>query len=185
MSESDPSAASSPEPRPGPPGDLSTDLYNELRGLAGGKLASESHEFTLQATALVHEAWLKLSAMERQQWTSRRHFVGAAAETMRRILIDRARRRNRVRHGAALQRVDFDSVDVAETAPDDVLLRVDEALEKLAAGAPGHAELVKLRFFMGLSIADAAGVLGVSPATARRQWAYVRAWLMVELRRPE
>ena len=165
--------------------DLLPEIYQELRRLAAARLEQESHEFTLQATALVHEAWIKLAGMNRQHWQSRGHFFGAAAETMRRILIDRARRRNRVRHGGSLQRVDLDSVDMAEAVPDEILLRLDEALEKLAAESPEKTELVKLRFYMGLRLDEAAEILGISPATAKRHWAYARAWLFAELRREE
>ena len=165
--------------------ELLPEVYHELRRLAAARLEHEPHEFTLQATALVHEAWLKLAASDNQAWHSRGHYFGAAAEAMRRILIDRARRRNRVRHGGALQRVELDSVDVADAVPDEVLLRLDDALEKLAADSPGKAELVKLRFYMGLRIEEAAGILEISLATAKRHWAYARAWLFAELRRAE
>jgi RNA polymerase sigma factor (TIGR02999 family) len=158
-------------------------VYDELRKLAAHKMANEAPGQTLQPTALVHEAWLKLVGLGPQSWNSRGHFFGAAAEAMRRILIDRARKRNRERHGRGLQRIDLDQVDVAVTADDDTLLRVSEALDKLAGEAPEKAELVKLRYFAGLSIPDAAQALGISPATAKRHWAFARAWLFAELRR--
>src|SRR6185436_20071618 len=142
-------------------------VYAELRKLAAHKMAHEAEGQTLQPTALVHEAWLKLTGSS-QQWNHRGHFVGAAAEAMRRILIDRARKRKRERHGHGLQRLNFDDVDVAITTDDEVLLCVNDALEKLAGEAPAKAELVKLRYFAGLSINEAAQALGISEATAKR-----------------
>ncbi len=156
-------------------------VYEELRHLAAAKMANEALGHTLQPTALVHEAWLRLVRSGPQHWTSAGHFFGAAAEAMRRILIDRARQRGRVCHGADLARVDLSQVDVALTTDDDLLLRVDGALEKLALEAPDKAQLVKLRFFAGLSIAEAAEALGIAPATAKRHWAFARAWLFSEL----
>lgn len=155
-------------------------VYEELRKLATAKMAHEPPGQTLQPTALVHEAWLRLAGSN-QQWNGRGHFFAAAAEAMRRILIDRARKRSRERHGAGLQRVNLDSVDFAATSEDETLLALDEALGKLAAEAPEKAELVKLRYFTGLSIADAARALGISNATAKRHWTYARAWLYCEL----
>src|SRR5262249_2356797 len=131
-------------------------VYEELRKLATHKMANEAAGQTLQPTALVHEAWLKLVGTERTHWNSRGHFFGAAAEAMRRILIDRARKRGRDRHGHGLHRIDLDRVDVAVTSDDDTLLLVNEALEKLAGEAREKAELVKLRYFAGLSIEEAA-----------------------------
>ena len=156
-------------------------VYEELRKLAASKMAQEAPGQTLQPTALVHEAWLRLVGSEAQHWNSRGHFFGAAAEAMRRILIDRARKRGRVRHGGGLVRLDLSQLDVAITTDEDLLLRVDEALEKLALEAPDKAQLVKLRFFVGLSIAEAAEALGIAPATAKRHWAFARAWLFTEL----
>jgi len=158
-------------------------VYDELRRLAAQKMANEKPGQTLQATALVHEAWLKLAGSNQQQWRDRRHFFGAAAEAMRRILIDRARKRNRTRHGHGLARVDLQQIEIAETANDQQLLVVDEALRKLAAESPERAELVKLRYFVGMSIPDAAQALGISEATAKRQWNYVRLWLFKEIQR--
>jgi RNA polymerase sigma factor (TIGR02999 family) len=158
-------------------------VYEELRKLAAARMANEAPGQTLQATALVHEAWLKLLGPGQEHWSGRGHFFGAAAEAMRRILIDRARRRNRERHGRGLRRIELDQVDVAVTTNDETLMMVSEALDKLALEAPEKAELIKLRFFTGLSIPDAAGVLGISPATAKRHWAYARAWLFAELKR--
>jgi RNA polymerase sigma factor (TIGR02999 family) len=156
-------------------------VYKELRLLAAAKIAQEAPGQTLQPTALVHEAWLRLVGPGKTHWNGRGHFFGAAAEAMRRILIDRARKRHRERHGHGLVRVDIANLDVAITTDDDLLLRVDEALEKLEAEAPERARLVKLRFFTGLSIAEAAEAMGVAPATANRHWAFARAWLLAEL----
>jgi len=157
-------------------------VYQELRRLAAQKMAREPEGQTLQPTALVHEAWLKLSGSS-QKWNHRGHFFAAAAEAMRRILIDRARKRKSQRRGHGLQRLNLDDVDVAATADDDTLLSLNEALDKFAAEAPGKAELVKLRYFAGLSIPEAAQALGISEATAKRHWAYARAWLFAELKR--
>jgi RNA polymerase sigma factor (TIGR02999 family) len=158
-------------------------VYEELRKLAAARLANERAGQTLQPTALVHEAWIKLSGSERQSWNGRAHFFGAAAVAMRRILIDRARRRNRIRHGGGLQRINLDSVDVAMTTDDQTLLELDNALQKLALDSPERAQLVDLRFFAGLTLAEAAKVRGISLATAKRHWAYARAWLLCELER--
>jgi len=157
-------------------------VYEELRRLATAKMANEKPGQTIQPTALVHEAWLKLVASNEQQWQNRRHFFAAAAEAMRRILIDRARRRNRSRHGHGLLRVDLDEVDVAITTQDETLIAVDEALGRLEQDAPDRAALVKLRYFVGLSIPDAAKTLGISESTAKRQWTFARAWLFRELK---
>lgn len=155
-------------------------VYEELRKLAAAQMAHEPAQ-TLQATALVHDAWLKLGGAG-HDWHSRGHFFAAAAEAMRRILVDRARRRNRQRHGAGLERVDLDSVDLAATTTDDdTLLRLDAALTRFATEEPDKAELVKLRYFSRLSIPDAARALGISEATAKRHWTYARAWLYSEL----
>jgi len=156
-------------------------VYEELRHLAAAKLAHEAPGQTLQPTALVHEAWLRLVGSGKDNWNGRGHFFGAAAEAMRRILIDRARKRHRERHGHGLVRIDFSQLDVAITTDDNMLLRVNEALEKLEKEAPGRAQLVKLRFFTGLSITEAAEALGIAPVTAKRHWAFARAWLLTEL----
>ena len=158
-------------------------VYQELRKLASARMAQEKPGQTLQATALVHEAWLKLVKPGPQNWNSRGHFFGAAAEAMRRILVDRARMRKRERHGYGLQRVDLDKIDVAIATDDDSVLLVSEALDKLAAEDPEKAKLIQLRFFAGLSIEDAANALGISPATAKRHWAFARVWLFAELRK--
>lgn len=150
--------------------------------MAVAKMAREKPGQTLQATALVHEAWLKLGGGQEQSWQNRRHFFGAAAEAMRRILIDRARKRNRTRHGAGLERVDLQSIEIAETATDGQLLAINEVVERFAEESPERAELVKLRYFVGLSIPDAAEAMGISESTAKRQWTYARAWLFKELK---
>jgi RNA polymerase sigma factor (TIGR02999 family) len=157
-------------------------VYEELRKLAAVRLANEAEGQTLQPTALVHEAWLKLAGAHQQQWNGRGHFFGAAAEAMRRILIDRARKRNRERHGAGLQRVNLDSVDLATNTDDETLLRLNDALERFALESPEKAALIKLRYFAGLGLAEAAAANGISLATAKRHWAYARAWLLCELK---
>jgi RNA polymerase sigma factor (TIGR02999 family) len=159
-------------------------VYNELRRLAAARLSQEAPGQTLQPTALVHEAWLRLAGSSNQHWKGRGHFFGAAAEAMRRILIDRARKRQRGRHGHGLVRIDLSQLDIAETADDDLLLRVNEALAKLEREAPERARLVKLRYFTGLSISEAAEALGIATATANRHWAFARAWLLAELQTP-
>jgi len=163
--------------------DLLPLVYDELRRLAAYKLANEAPGQTLQTTALVHEAWLSLAGNGDSQWQNRTHFLSAAAEAMRHILIDRARRKNRMRHGKGLQRVNLEQVDLATAADDDTLLRVDEALTKLAKEDPVKAQLVKLRYFVGLSIPEAATAMGMSESTAKRAWAYARAWLYDELKK--
>jgi len=160
-------------------------VYDELRRLAAARLSKEAPGQTLQPTALVHEAWLRLVGSENEHWNGRRHFFGAAAEAMRRILIDRARKRHRKRHGEGLVRIDFNSLDVAITTDEELLLRVNEALEKLEAEAPERAQLVKLRFFAGLSVSESAEALGIAPATAKRYWTFARAWLLAELKDSE
>jgi RNA polymerase sigma factor (TIGR02999 family) len=156
-------------------------VYDELRKLAAQRLAHESPGQTLEATALVHEAYLRLVGSQAASWNSRGHFFSAAAEAMRRILIENARRKRAEKHGGDLKRVDIDGVDVSEGAPSSDILAVDEALCRLAAEDPVKAELVKLRYFGGLSVEDAARVLGISRATADRYWAYARVWLYSEL----
>ncbi len=157
-------------------------VYGELRRLAAGRMAREAPGQTLQATALVHEAWLRLVGPATVQWNGRGHFFGAAAEAMRRILLERARRKGRVRHGGHLQRVDLAGVSLATEDCDEVILAVDEALEKLAQESPQKAQIVKLRYFVGLEHAEIAEVLGVSEPTVRRYWAYARSWLYAELK---
>ena len=161
-------------------------VYDELRHLAAAKLAREAPGQTLQATALVHEAWLRLAGEQRRQWQGRTHFLAAAAEAMRRILIDNARRKRAVRHGGDLKRVSIDDSTAQIAAPaenEDEMLAVHEAVDRLAAHNARKAELVKLRYFVGLTIEQAAEVLGISEPTAKRDWAYARAWLFREIGR--
>src|SRR3954453_14312982 len=151
--------------------------YEELRKLAAQKLAKEKPGQTLQGTALVHEAYLRLVDVARfPNWDSRGHFF-AAAEAMRRILIDNARRKRTEKHGGGRRRQDLDEVEIVAGEPAEDLLALDEALTRLATEDPAKAELVKLRYFAGLSIEESAGALGISVATAKRRWAYARAWL--------
>ena len=157
-------------------------VYQELRKLAASKMAHETPGQTLQATALVHEAWLRLAGGDQPNWENRGHFFAAAAEAMRRILIERARRRARLRHGGQWQRVDLEHVSVAVEDPDDTVLAINDALEKLAREDALKAQIVKLRYFVGLGQQEIAGLLGVSEPTVRRHWAYARAWLWAELK---
>ena len=157
-------------------------LYGELRKLAAQKMANEPPGQTLQPTALVHEAWLRLVGSGQEHWNNRGHFFGAAAEAMRRILVERARKKARVRHGGRLERVDLERVLLAVQDNDDTILAIDEALEKLAAQSPAKARVVKLRYFSGMEHAQIAEVLGVSEPTVRRHWAYARSWLYAELK---
>jgi RNA polymerase sigma factor (TIGR02999 family) len=156
-------------------------VYEELRRLAASRMAHEMPGQTLQPTALVHEAWLRLVANETPQFKNRAHFFAAAAEAMRRILIDRARHRRAVRHGGGQQRVELDQVELPFPGDDDQLLAVNEALDKLAAVQPLEAELVKLRYFVGLTHAETAEALGISVRTAKYYWAHARAWLFREI----
>jgi RNA polymerase sigma factor (TIGR02999 family) len=165
-------------------GELLPLVYHELRRLAAHKMSAESAGHTLQPTALVHEAWLKLVDSPAQSWQNRAHFFGAAAEAMRRILIDRARRKNRQRRGSGAEHLDADEIEIASPAPDDQLLALNEALNRFATLEPQQAELVKLRYFVGLKIEEAAEILGISEATAKRWWVYARAWLFDELSTP-
>ena len=163
--------------------DLLPLVYDELRRLAAARLAAEKPGQTLQATALVHEAYLRLVGPDAgTPWNGRGHFFAAAAEAMRRILVEAARRKGRVRHGGGLARHDAAHLDVPAADPDDDVLAVDEALTRLAAEAPEKAELVKLRYFAGLTLEQAAACQGVSLATAKRRWAVARAWLYDALR---
>ncbi len=160
-------------------------VYDELRKLAAHKMAQEAPGQTLQPTALVHEAWLRLGGDAQPAWENRAHFFAAAAEAMRRILIEKARRRERRRHGGQLQRVELDAVEIAAPLPDDDLLALDEALSRLADLDPPAAQLVKLRFFVGLGHAHAAQILGLSRSGADRTWVFARAWLFQQLRAGE
>jgi RNA polymerase sigma factor (TIGR02999 family) len=157
--------------------DLLPLVYDELRKLAAYKLAHEPPGQTLQPTALVHEAWLRLAGSENPRWENRRHFIAVAAEAMRRILIERARRRQRVRHGAGQERLDIDEIEIATPESDERLIQVHEALDQLAGEDPTKAEIVKLRFFIGLTDHEVAEVLGLSERTVDRHWAYAKAWL--------
>ena len=156
-------------------------VYNELRRMAAYKMSTEPAGHTLQPTALVHEAWLKLVDSPNQSWQNRAHFFGAAAEAMRRLLIARARRKMSQRRGSGAAHLDVDELEIASPTPDDQLLALNEALNRFTALEPRQAELVKLRYFVGLKIEEAAEVLGISKATAKRWWAYARAWLFNEI----
>jgi RNA polymerase sigma factor (TIGR02999 family) len=164
-------------------------VYEELRKLAAQRLAHEQPGQTLQATALVHEAYLRLVASgeapapPEQHWSSRRHFFAAAAEAMRRILIERARHKQRLRHGGGRQRLDLDQLDLGEYKSSETLLALDAALEQLAAADHMVAEVVKLRYFAGLTIEQTAAALDISVRTTNRHWAYARAWLYQQLSR--
>jgi RNA polymerase sigma factor (TIGR02999 family) len=161
-------------------------VYDELRQLAAQKLAQEKPGQTLQATALVHEAYLRLVDVEVvQHWNSRGHFFAAAAEAMRRILVERARRKGRIRHGGGLRRVDLLDAEVAAPDGDEQLLLLDKALTRLAVGRPQAAEVVKLRFFTGLTLEEVAPILAISPRTCRRLWAFARAWLRRDMERSD
>jgi RNA polymerase sigma factor (TIGR02999 family) len=159
-------------------------VYEELRKLAAQRMAQEAPGQTLQPTALVHEAYLRLVNVEKaQHWNSRGHFFAAAAEAIRRILIDNARRKHRIKHGGGLKRVDLDSADGISVAAPDELLVIDDAICKLAVEDPDAAKLVKLRYFAGLSVEQAAEMIGLSRSTAYERWAYARAWLSCEMHR--
>jgi len=158
-------------------------VYDELRRLAAHRMALEAPGQTLQATALVHEAYLRLVGDPDRQWNGAHHFFVAAAEAIRRILIDNARRKQRLKHGGNLERIDVEHVDLASPLPEEQLLAVDEALDRLAVVNPRAAEVVKLRFFAGLTGSQTAGQLGVSAATVERTWAFARAWLFQEIQR--
>src|SRR5262245_19131842 len=173
IEQGDPSAAEQLQPL----------VYDELRQLAAHRLAHEKPGQTLQATALVHEAYLRLVDGDRaQQWNSRGHFFAAAAEAMRRILVENARRKKAARHGGDHQRIDLDAAEVAATSTSANLLVLDEALANLTREDPSAAELAGLRLYAGLSVEEAAEVLGISRATAFRHWTYARAWLQAQLR---
>jgi RNA polymerase sigma factor (TIGR02999 family) len=158
-------------------------VYHELRRLAAARMAHERPDQTLQPTALVHEAWLRLAGHENQAWNGRAHFFGAAAEAMRRILIENARRKGAARHGGGQARLDIEEIEISAAGTDDELLAVHEALDKLATRDRQKAELVKLRYFVGLTTEEAAKVLGISVPTADRWWIFCRAWLFEEIER--
>jgi len=167
MGESDPKAAE----------ELLPLVYQQLRKLAAAQMAQQAPGQTLQPTALVHEAWLKLAGTEPQAWKDRKHFFSVAAEAMRQILIDRARKKQAQRHGGGAERVDVDGVEIASPAPDDKLLQLNEALDEFAAIQPAKAEVVKLRFFVGLKEKEIADLLGITERTVQRYWSYAQVWL--------
>ena len=156
-------------------------VYEELRRLAAHKMSQEPPGQTLEATALVHEAYIRLVGSNSHGWSSRTHFFSAAAEAMRKILIDNARRKQRLKRGGGQNRVDLENAEIAAAEPSTDILALDEALSKLAKKDPVKAELVKLRYFAGLTIEQAAGMLGISITTTKRHWTYARAWLFREL----
>ena len=160
-------------------------VYHQLRLLAAQKLSAESPGQTLQATALVHEAYIRLVGAENPNWNSRGHFFAAAAEAMRRILIENARRKLRIKHGGEHQKIDLDQADLAIVGPSEDLIALDEALEKLSKNDKVKADLVKLRYFAGLTGKQAAEVLGISHSTADEHWAYAKAWLRFEITKGE
>jgi RNA polymerase sigma factor (TIGR02999 family) len=163
--------------------DLLPLVYDELRKLAATKMAAENPGHTLNATALVHETYLRLVDGDKaQHWNSRGHFFAAAAEAMRRILIDQARKKKSRKHGGGLERVPLEEVEIGIPQPTDDLLAVNDVLEKFERLDKSAADLVKLRYFAGLTLAQAADILGISSSTADRQWAYARAWLHAELK---
>ena len=173
MREGDPRAAE----------ELLSHVYHQLRALAAAKMAHEAPGQTLQPTALVHEAWLRLGGGEGARFPDRAYFFAAAGEAMRRILVEVARRKKRLKHGGNLERVDIDNVDLVAPLPDDDLLALDEALTRLAEFDPRAANLVKLCFFVGLTQEQAAKELGISVATVERTWAFARAWLFREIQK--
>ncbi len=157
--------------------DLLPLVYEELRRLAAARMAREAAGQTLQPTALVHEAWLRLVGEGNRSWENRAHFFGAAAEAMRRILIENARRKSRLKRGGDQVRVDIAELELADTTPDDKILLIDEALEKLKAEDPEKARIVVLKFFGGLTNHEVAQSLGVTERTVERQWAFAKAWM--------
>ena len=157
-------------------------VYDELRRLAAHKMSLQPAGQTLQATALVHEAYLRLVGDEEKRWESRKHFFSAAAEAMRHILIDRARRRLRVRHGEKAERVPLDEVEIAAPAKEEIILQLNDALEELQRVSAEQAEIVKLRFFAGFSEPEIAQILDLSERSVQRQWSYAKAWLFERIR---
>jgi RNA polymerase sigma factor (TIGR02999 family) len=152
-------------------------VYDELRRIAAGKMAREMPGQTLQATALVHEAWLRLVSSEHQTWQNRAHFFGAAAEAMRRILVENARRKHELKRGGKWQRVEWEGLELPVMAPDEQILAIDEALSELARVGPVEAEVVKLRFFAGMEYSEIASLLNLSERTVHRYWAFAKVWL--------
>lgn len=158
-------------------------VYGELRRMAASRMATERDGQTLQPTALVHEAWLRLAGDAGARFENRAHFFGAAAEAMRRILIERSRRRMAAKRGGGAEPVDIDGLEIAfPESRDEALLAMDEALERFEAVDPRKAELVKLRYFVGMTFDEAAAALGIAVPTAKQWWAYARAWLAVEMK---
>jgi RNA polymerase sigma factor (TIGR02999 family) len=162
--------------------DLLPLVYDELRRLAAYKMAQERPDQTLQPTALVHEAWLRLTGSTREEWRGREHFFSAAAEAMRRILVENARRKLRLRHGGGLQRVNLEGIDLPIAQDDEKCLRVNEALDKLAEVDPRKAEVVKLRMFAGFEVQEIAAAMNTSEKTVQRDWTFAKAWLSRELK---
>ncbi|HSY19501.1 MAG TPA: ECF-type sigma factor [Candidatus Acidoferrales bacterium] len=158
-------------------------VYDELRKLAASKMAAESPGHTLQPTALVHEAWLRLVGKDNPQFANRAHFFAAAAEAIRRILIDKARRKNALRHGGGLHRVETEVMEIAAPPDDKEILEVNEALDKLALQNKAESELVKLRYFVGMTLTEAAAAMNISERTADNYWAHAKAWLFKEIER--
>ena len=156
-------------------------LYGELRSMAQRQLAGERRDHTLQPTALVHEAWLRLAPEGGSEFENHAHFLGAGALAIRRVLVEHARKRGRIKRGGGLERVDLDAIDPAEPVRDESLLALDEALDDLAAFAPLHARVVELRFFAGMTVAEVAKVTNVSESTVQREWRIARAWLRERL----
>jgi RNA polymerase sigma factor (TIGR02999 family) len=159
-------------------------VYEELRRLATSKLARESAQMTLQPTALVHEAWLRLVGGKNPKFENRAHFFSAAAEAMRRILIDCARRKLSERHGGKFERIDLEEQEIAAPAPDEQLVAISEVLDNMAKEFPMQAEVVKLRFFVGMTNEETADVLGVSVATVKNYWTFARTWIFSEIKKP-
>ena len=160
-------------------------VYEELRKLAAAKMVQEQAGQTLQPTALVHEAWLRLVGAQNQHWNSRGHFFGAAAEAMRRILVEAARRKARLRHGGGVERVPIEGLDLAENVPDEKLVQVSEALDHLAQEQPEAAQVVKLRYFAGLNNPQVAETMGISLRSVERHWTWAKAWLFRWIRQQE
>lgn len=158
-------------------------VYEELRRLAAARMVQESSGHTLQATALVHEAWVRLTGGTGQKWANRAHFFAAASEAMRRILIENARKKSRLKHGGKLMRLDIADLDLAAASPDEMILLVDEALERFKAEDPEKGKIVVMKFFGGLTNQEIAENLNVTERTVERQWAYARAWLFQDIRK--
>lgn len=171
-------------PGPGfPSEELLPLVYAELRALAAARMAKESSGQTLQATALVHEAWMRIAGQGGKHWANRGHFFAAAAEAMQRILVENARRKSRLRHGGGQIRVDLEGLDVATASPDEQVLLLGDALEQLRAHDPQKAKIVVMKFFGGMTGGEIAAVLGVTERTVERQWAFAKAWLLSEIRK--